>query len=80
MFGFALFAACRPPHDDWLNEWSSTPPTSSTMQAFRLPPAAAVSWLLGDELPSEAFEESAGLEHPAKSSDAAPTAAAILKA
>ncbi len=77
MFGLALFAAWRPPHDDWLNEWSSTPPTSSTMQAFRLPPAAA----LGDELPSEAVElESAGLEHPAKSSDAAPTAATILKA
>jgi hypothetical protein len=47
------------------------------MQAFRLPPAAA----LGEELPSEAVElEAAGLEHPAKSRDAAPTAATILKA
>jgi hypothetical protein len=50
------------------------------MQAFRLPPAVSVAPLLGDELPSEAFELSAGLEHPAKSRDAAPTAAAILKA
>ena len=74
MFGFALLAACRPAHDDWLNEWSSTPPVSSTMQAFRLPLAAADE--LGDEAPSEALEESAGLEHPAKSKDAAPTAAA----
>jgi hypothetical protein len=48
------------------------------MQAFRLPLAAADE--LGDEAPSEALEESAGLEHPAKSKDAAPTAAAILKA
>jgi hypothetical protein len=50
------------------------------MHAFRFPPAAAVSWLLGDELPSDAVEESAGFEHPAKRRDAAPTAAAILKA
>jgi hypothetical protein len=50
------------------------------MQALRLPLAAAVLPVLGDEPLSEAFEESAGLEHPAKSSDAAPTAAAILKA
>jgi len=47
------------------------------MQAFRFPPAAVL--LLG-EVPSEALEESAGFEHPAKSRDAAPTAAAILKA
>ena len=73
MFGFALFAAWRPAHDDWLNEWSSTPPVSSTMQAFRLPPAVSVVPLLGDELPSEAFELSAGFEQPAKSRDAAPT-------
>jgi hypothetical protein len=33
MFGFVLFAACRPAHDDWLNDLSSTPPVSSTMQA-----------------------------------------------
>jgi len=50
------------------------------MQAFRLPPAVSVVPLLGDELPSEAFELSAGFEHPAKSRDAAPAAAAILKA
>jgi hypothetical protein len=48
------------------------------MQALRLPVAAAL--LLGDEAPSEALEESAGFEHPAKSRDAAPMAAAILKA
>src|SRR3954449_3544407 len=82
MFGFALLAAWRPPHEDWLNEWSSTPPTSRTMQALRLPPAVVVSWLLGDDAVSVALGllESAGLEHPANSRDAAPTAAAILKA
>ena len=56
MFGFALLAACRPAHDDGLNEWSSIPPVSVTMQAFRRPPAVSVVPLLGDELPSEAFE------------------------
>ena len=37
MFEFALLAACMPAHDDWLNDLSSTPPTSSTMHALRLP-------------------------------------------
>jgi hypothetical protein len=50
------------------------------MQALRLPLAAAVLPVLGDEPLSEAFELEAGFEHPAKSRDAAPTAAAILKA
>ena len=34
MFGFALAAVCMPAHDDWLNDLSSTPPVSSTMQAL----------------------------------------------
>jgi hypothetical protein len=52
------------------------------MQALRLPPAAADEDppLVGDELPSPALELEAGFEHPAKSSDAAPAAATILKA
>jgi hypothetical protein len=50
------------------------------MQAFRLPVAAALVFvLLGDELPPEAVEL-LGLPQPARSRDAAPTAAAILKA
>src|SRR3954466_3244441 len=82
MFGLALFAAWSPAHDDWLNEWSATPPTSSTMQAFRLPPAVFVFWLLGDDAVSVADGplELAGLEHPANRRGAAPTAAAILRA
>jgi hypothetical protein len=40
MFGLALLASCRPCHDDWLNEWSSTPPVSRTMHALIAPPAA----------------------------------------
>src|SRR5690242_6206397 len=35
MFGFAWLAAVRPAYDDWLNERSSTPPTSRTMQALK---------------------------------------------
>ena len=40
MFGFALFAACIPAHDDWLNDLSSTPPVSSTMHALSFLPEA----------------------------------------
>jgi len=40
IFGFALLASCSPCHDAWLNEWSSTPPVSSTMHALIAPPAA----------------------------------------
>jgi hypothetical protein len=47
------------------------------MQAFRLPPAVSVELLEGGDV---AVLESAGLEQPAKSTDAAPTAATILKA
>jgi hypothetical protein len=36
-----LLASCSPCHDDWLNEWSSTPPVSRTMHALVAPPAAA---------------------------------------
>src|SRR6185312_5100831 len=42
MFGLAWLAPVRPAYDDWLNERSSTPPTSSTMQALKaLPPPLA---------------------------------------
>jgi hypothetical protein len=41
MFEFAELASWSPCHDDWLNEWSSTPPVSRTMQALIGPPAAA---------------------------------------
>jgi len=50
------------------------------MHALRLPLAAVVSELLGVDGLSVALLESAGLEHPANSRDAAPTAATILKA
>jgi hypothetical protein len=42
MFGLAFFAASRPPQADWLNDLSSMPPVSVTMQArIFLPEAAA---------------------------------------
>src|SRR5581483_12075768 len=34
MFEWALCAAVMPAQDDWLNDLSSTPPVSSTMQAL----------------------------------------------
>lgn len=34
MFGFLLDASVMPCQDDWLNERSSTPPVSRTMQAL----------------------------------------------
>src|SRR6478735_5200060 len=48
MFGLALAAFCMPSHDDWLNDLSSTPPVSRTMQASTVLPAVA------DEVPLEA--------------------------
>src|SRR5665811_1289799 len=46
MLGFALLAAVKPAYDDWLNERSSTPPVSSTMQALNVLPAAVVAAVL----------------------------------
>src|SRR5664280_1413036 len=43
ILGLILFAACRPAHEDWLNERSSTPPVSSTMHALNAVPAAEVA-------------------------------------
>src|SRR3954447_10154296 len=40
MFGFFLFAAFMPAYELSLNEWSSTPPVSSTMQALKAAPEA----------------------------------------
>src|SRR5262245_41678770 len=37
----AVWASVMPFHADWLNERSSTPPTSSTMQALKAAPVAA---------------------------------------
>lgn len=42
MFGFAFAAACMPAYDVWLNDLSSIPPVSSTMQASRVLPLACV--------------------------------------
>ena len=56
MFGFALLASWSPCHDDWLNEWSSTPPVSRTMHALVAPPAA------GAELAGAAGVDAAGAE------------------
>jgi hypothetical protein len=51
-----------PAQDDWLNDLSSTPPVSSTMQALNAVP-------LGAALPVEPPPLSAGLlPHPASSS------------
>src|SRR5581483_7190862 len=45
MFGLVLLASCRPCHDDWLNDRSSTPPVSSTMQRLAEPVEAALGLL-----------------------------------
>ena len=63
MFGFAWAAACMPAQDDWLNDLSSTPPVSSTMQALNAVPLGALL------PPVEPPPLSAGLlPHPASSS------------
>src|SRR4029079_1851023 len=75
MFGFALLAACMPAHEDWLNEWSSTPPMSRTMHALRLPvEGEPESVAVGC---SVAVLE-LGLPQPAINRLAAPSAATIL--
>src|SRR6476469_3060661 len=70
MFELTLCASWRPAHDDWLNEWSSTPPVSSTMHALTLLP----------ELLPELAVELDGLEHPAASRDTAPATATTFSA
>src|SRR5450756_1427394 len=51
MFALAVEELVMPAHEDWLNERSSTPPVSSTMQALNSLPAAALEpELLGDAL------------------------------
>jgi hypothetical protein len=60
MFGFALLASCSPCHDDWLNEWSSTPPVSRTMQALIAPPAAGAELTGAAGLDTGAAAELAG--------------------
>ena len=80
MFGLAWCAAWRPAHDDWLNEWSSTPPVSSTMQALNAwppPPLEAEGVFV---LPLPAFGVAGFWPHPASRSAAAPATAAILVA
>jgi hypothetical protein len=64
-------AACMPCHDDWLNDLSSMPPVSVTMQPRNL--------LLADvplELPDELLDGE--LPHAAASSETAPTATTAL--
>jgi hypothetical protein len=45
----ADLACCIPSHDDWLNDRSSTPPVSMTIQPLRLAAAALLDALLDDE-------------------------------
>ena len=40
-----MLASCKPCHDDWLNDRSSTPPVSSTMQRLAEPVDAALGLL-----------------------------------
>ncbi len=78
MFGFAWCAACMPAHDDWLKEWSSTPPMSSTMHALRLPPEDTELELDGELEGCWVAVLELGFEQPANSRVAAPSAATIL--
>src|SRR6185437_4501454 len=71
MFGFALLAAVKPAYDDWLNERSSTPPVSRTMQALNFLPAEVV------EDPPEL--ELVGLLPHAAASDATATTAIVME-
>src|SRR3954447_4701945 len=77
MSEFAWLAACRPAQDDWLNEWSSTPPVPSTMQALRLP-VVVLELVESDGVGSSVAVLELGLEQPATSRLAAPSAATIL--
>ena len=72
MFGLALLAAVNPAYDDWLNERSSTPPVSSTMQAVNFLPAA-----VADPDPPEL--ELVGLLPHAAASDATATTAIVTE-
>src|SRR5450631_1409987 len=81
MFALAAEASVMPFHEDWLNERSSTPPVSSTMQALNAAAeaegleAAVLGAVLGDELPA------AGVllePHAANASAATPITAAAL--
>src|SRR5215469_7888356 len=80
----AAAASCMPSQADWLNDLSLMPPVSVTMQASRLPPAAA-DVAAGAEVAAEllelvelldgAFEEL--LPHAASSRIAAALAVAV---
>src|SRR5690242_8830916 len=72
MFGLAPLAFVRPAQDDWLNEWSSTPPMSSTMHALNAAPEAVPVGPPEELLPPEGvlFEP-----QPATASAATPTSA-----
>src|SRR5690349_16306158 len=76
MFGFCAAASCMPFQEDWLNERSSTPPTSSTMHALSACPAVAPDdGLLAAAPPDvEPLLDDAGFEpHAARATDATAT-------
>src|SRR5262249_3181792 len=54
-FELAAAACCMPSQADWLNDLSLMPPVSVTMQASRLPPAAA-DVAAGAEVAAELLE------------------------
>src|SRR5664280_2611760 len=76
ILGLILFAACRPAHEDWLNDRSSTPPVSSTMHALNAVPAALLEpALLGDALLVVVADL---VPHPAKAMAATEATATIF--
>ena len=81
MLGLADAAACMPAHDEALNDLSSSPPVSVTMQPRVLLPVAAavvVEPVLGDEVPDEAVPWL--LPHAASTSVVATVSAAVAHA
>ena len=75
MLGLALLAACMPAQEDWLNEWSSTPPVSRTMHAVNFLPVPPLRRVL-------VFVRVRGRlrPQPTASRASAPTTATILVA
>src|SRR5690242_8247612 len=78
MFEFALLASWKPAHDDWLNDRSSTPPVSSTMQALKAWPEALAVLPDPEDAPPPALLLAGLLPQPATSIPVTATAAVTL--
>src|SRR3954452_11682375 len=66
---FAFLASCMPCHADWLNDLSSTPPTSSTMQALNFSPPPPLPLALFSSLGFSPQPASRSAEAPARAAN-----------